>query len=155
MRLNWPTGYADMSSMDIFAARSRSKGGHVSDSGGMVVSWLVKVAVVLALIMVVLYDAVAVTYNNVATSEDARVVARAASDARLLKRSTKKQAIAAAQERAKAAGVTLNPEDIVFESDGSIRVTVSRSVDTLAVERIGPLEGLATAVEVYQTPPAP
>lgn len=152
MRLNCPANCTDTSSVDTFSAQASSEGRDSSDSGGIVISWLIKVAATLALILVVLYDGISITYNNVATGEDARSVARAASDARLIGRATKRQAIAAAKEKAHATGVTLNPSDIVFESDGSIQVTVSRSVDTLAVKRIGPLEQFATAVEVYKTP---
>lgn len=155
MRLNRSAEFADTSPMSVSNHPAGWQGFGASESGGIVISWLVKVAVILALVVVVFYDAVAITYNNVATSEDARTVARAASNARLLSRSTKQEAIAAAEERAQAAGVTLDPKDVVFGTDGSIEVTVYRTVDTLVAHLIGPLEEWSRAVEVYQTPPAP
>jgi hypothetical protein len=121
------------------------------DAGSIVLGWLVKVALVLAVIFVVGYDVIAITYNKVATSESARSVARAAYDARVLTRSTQATATKVAQEQARVKGVTLTRSDVVFGPDDSIKVTVSRSVDTLLIKRIGPLADYAIAVESYQT----
>jgi hypothetical protein len=155
MSLKQPSDNADAASVGISADRAYSDGTRSSESGGIVLGWLWKVVAALVIVVVVGYDSVAIAYNSVATSDAARSVARAASDARLIDRSTKAQAIAAAEETAHAKGVILDPKDVVFGSNGSIQVTVSRSVDTLVAHWFGPLEEWATAVEVYNTKPVP
>lgn len=125
------------------------------ESGGIVLGWLLKLALVLVVIVVVGYDLVAITYNKVATAEDAKSIARAAYDAKVLSRSTSAEATKSAQEQARARGITLDKSDVVYASDGSIEVTVTRSVDTLVAHRIGPISDYSTVVEVYTTSNGP
>lgn len=149
--------------MDSFTSRAERQGMKArrprlarigyQESGAIIAGWLVKLTIALVVIFVVGYDAIAITYNNVSTAEDARLVAREAADAKFLKRSTNAQAVAAAEARADAAGVELNPEDVVFYPDGSVEVTVSSSIDTILVQHIGPIAEWDTAVETYTSPP--
>ena len=125
------------------------------DAGGIVLGWLLKLGLILAVIVIVGYDLVAITYNKVATAEDAKSIARAAYDAKVLSRSTSAEATKSAQEQARAKGITLEKSDVVYAADGSIEVTVSRTVDTLVAHRIGPISDYSTAVEVYATSNGP
>ena len=124
-----------------------------ADGGAIVAGWLIKLTVALVVVFVVAFDAIAITYNNVSTSDAARSVARAAADAKYLKKSTNAEAVGAAEQRADSVGVTLDPENLIFQPDGSVEVTVSSSVDTIVAKYIPPLEELTTAVETYISPP--
>ena len=126
-----------------------------SDRGGIVVSWLVKVILVLAVVGVVLFDVFAIAYARVTAADDARSIARAASDALILQRAEPAEAIAIAEERAIAHGVTLHKKDLVIAKDGTVTVHVHRDAPTLVTQRLGPLGDYTRIDETYVTPAIP
>lgn len=123
-----------------------------NDSGGIVVGWLVKVVLVLAVLGIVSYDVVAIAYSRVTAADDARSIARAASEAMIVDRVTPTDALNLAEERAESRGVVVGKGDIVVAKDGSVTVHVHREVPTLVTQRIGPLAKFTVVDETYRSP---
>lgn len=123
------------------------------DDGGIVVGWLLKLTLVLLIVGVLLYDGVSIAFTKVTTSDDARYIALGASEAIVLQRADDERAIQAATDRADSRGVTLGEKDIVIQDDGSVRVRVRRTANTLVAYRIGPLDSFIRTDETYTTPP--
>ncbi len=124
----------------------------LDDRGGIVVGWLLKLVVVLALIGILAYDLVSVAYTKVMTSDDARYIALGASEAIILQRADADEAIAVAADRAESRGVVLADDDIVVAKNGSVTVHVERTPHTLVTHYVGPLEPVIHAEETYVTP---
>ena len=123
------------------------------DSGAIVMGWLLRLTLVFILIGLVLYDAVAIAYGKVAAADDARIVARAATDAMVLKRASPKDAVKLAENRAEARGIELEPDSIAVSKDGSVTVVVNREINTLVTYRVGPIAHWAQADETYVSAP--
>jgi hypothetical protein len=108
---------------------------HDAERGGIVVGWLVKIVVSIAIIGFFLFEAGAIIVAHVnadtaatdAASEAAFAVARGASD---------EEAKAAAVEEARKAGVTVVA--FAVATDGrSVTLTIEKRAPTLLVQRIG------------------
>lgn len=123
-----------------------------NDDGGIVVGWLLKLFLVFALVGIVLYDTVAITYGKVAAADDARTIARSASDAMVVRNADDDKAIKVARNRAASQGITLEDDAITVAKDGSVTVHIQRDISTIAVYRIGPIADLSVADESYTTP---
>lgn len=123
------------------------------DDGGIVVGWLLKLTFTLLVLGVLLYDGVSIAYTKVTTSDDARYIALGASEAIVLQRADEEQATQAAIDRADSRGVMLGEKDIVIDDDGSVRVRVRRTANTLVAYRIGALDRFTRTDETYTTPP--
>lgn len=123
------------------------------DEGGIVTGWLLKLTFALLVLGVLAYDGISVAYTKVATSDDARYIAQGASEAIVLQRADDDTAILAAEDRAQSRGVTLGKKDVVIGDDGSVRVHVSRTANTLVAYRIGALDRFTRTDETYTTPP--
>ena len=124
-----------------------------NDDGAIVMGWLLRLTLVFLVIGLVLYDAVAIAYGKVAAADDARIVARAATDALVLKNASHKDAIALAENRAESRGIALDPESITISKDGSVTVVVNREIDTLVTYRVGPIAHWAQADEIHTSAP--
>ena len=122
------------------------------DRGGIVVGWLLKIVLVIAVVGLVAYDLVAIAYAKVTTSDDARYIALGASEAIVLQHADDAEAIAMARSRAESRGVVLGKKDVVITPDRVVTVHVHRTADTLFVSRIGPLQRYGTVDETYSTP---
>lgn len=123
------------------------------DNGAIVMGWLLRLTLVFVLIGLVLYDAVAIAYGKVAAADDARIVARAATDAMVLKRASPKDAVKLAENRAESRGIELEPDSIAVSKDGSVTVVVNREINTLVTYRVGPIAHWAQADETYVSTP--
>jgi len=135
------------------AAGPTGEGRRLRERGDIVLGWLVKLALILAVVGVIAYDTFAIAYNHVATSDDARSVADAASDVLILKNASKKVAIESAEERAESRGVDFSVDELIINRDGSVQVTVHRSVDTIVTKYLGPLSDYTTSTQTYTTAP--
>ncbi len=118
-----------------------------ADGGLIVVSGLMRVAVVLALFALVAFDAISVTSTamRAADAADRAAVAGAASF------HTTHDVQAAYQAAVDAVGDPLDlvpPDRFVVDPDGTVHVTVIREATTMLLHHIGPLRHLA---EVAQT----
>lgn len=123
-----------------------------SDTGGIVLGWLLKMFIVFGLVGIVLYDAIAISYGRVAAADDARTVARAASDAMVVRNADAKEAAKLALSRADSRGITMGPDAVTVAKDGSVTVVVDRDITTLVTYRIGPIAHLSHVTETYTTP---
>lgn len=131
--------------MDVSRIRAEER-------GGIVVGWLLKLVLVLAIVGILAYDVISIAYGRVLATDDARSIARAASDAMILNRADAKEAVQIGQQRADARGVELKSGGITVAKDGSVTVVVHREVPTLVTYRIGPLTKYTIIDESYSTP---
>lgn len=114
------------------------------DSGGIVVGWLARVTLVLALIGAVGFDAFAVTVAHVTVRDDAGLAARTASQ-----QWHDSQDVQAAYDAAVDSAKHRNPLDRVetptfrVDDDETVHLVVTRTAPTLLVARIGPIASWA------------
>ncbi|GEM_PF-4921872 len=126
--------------------------GFHDDAGAIVLGWLTKLILVLVVGGVVLFDVMAIAYGQVSAADDARQVARIATDAIVLKNASPDEAAKLAYTRAQTRGIDVTPEAITVERDGSVTVVIDRDIQTLVAYRIGPIEHLSRVTETYTSP---
>jgi hypothetical protein len=123
-----------------------------SDRGDIVLGWLTKLTVVLALLGLVAFDGISLALGRFRAEDRAAAAAREAVDAW---RSTKD-----VQRAYEAALAETGPEDTVaptsFSVDpaGAVTLTLQHRVATLVVEKVGPLRDLATSTVTTTARPA-
>lgn len=109
------------------------------DRGSIVVGWLTKIVVVLALLGVALFDGMSVAVAHMNGSDDANTAAGAANTAW-----EQTHSVQAAYDAA-AASIT-NPNESVLttgfsvESNGTVHLLLRRQATTLLMSKIGPLK---------------
>jgi hypothetical protein len=121
------------------AQLSPSHGDHPAgdDSGGIIVGWLSKLAVVLALCGLVLFDCISIASTAVTVSDEGAYAARQASE-----NWQQSKNIQQAYDAAVAAAKDSNPANRVatksftVDPDGTVHLTVSRTARTLFVFRL-------------------
>jgi hypothetical protein len=129
------------------------------DESGLIVSWLVRIVVVLALVGVVLFDAGAIAVNfftldgtadevALAVSSDIATGAIPVPNLECTRRSTQ-PACRAVYEVGRAEDVRIVSAS--FDQEGVFHVELKRTADTLIVGRIGPIEDWATATATART----
>jgi hypothetical protein len=107
------------------------------DHGGIVVGWLTKIAVVLGLLGLVLFDAISIASTAVTLSDQGAYAAREASE-----NWQETKSIQSAYDAAAAAAAEQNPANVVgtktftVDADGTVHLTVSRDATTLLVFRL-------------------
>jgi hypothetical protein len=124
-----------------------------ADRGGIVLGWLLKIVLVFTVVAIALYDSVAIAYGRVAAQDDARTIARAASDAIILSNADPKKARAIAYDNAETRGIELGPDAVTVTRKGVVTVTIDRDIQTLVAYRIGPLADLTHAHASFKTEP--
>lgn len=102
---------------------------------GEISNWLVQMLVVLAVVGLIVYEAVALGLAAVQVDELAREVARVARDEYRAEESLTR-ARAVAEETAGDEEATVTSFDA---AEGSLSVTIEKQANTLVVHRIGPL----------------
>lgn len=117
-----------------------------ADRGDIVVGWLTKIVVVLALLGVVAFDSVAVAVAHVSATDDANTAAMAASDAWVAQRgqhdiqavyNAAVAAVANKDETVLTKGFTVDP-------DGTVHLQLTKHATTLVLYRLGGLKKYAT-----------
>jgi hypothetical protein len=126
--------------------------GFHNDAGAIVLGWLTKLILVLVVGGVVLFDVMAIAYGQVSAADDARQVARIATDAMVLRNASPEEAAELAYSRAQSRGIEVSPEAITVERDGSVTVVIDRDIQTLVAYRIGPIEDYSRVTETYTSP---
>lgn len=106
-----------------------------SGQRGEISSWLVQMLVVLAIVGLVVYEAVALGFTAVQVDELAREVARVARDEYRSEESLAR-ARTVAEETAGDEEATVTSFDA---DEDSLSVTIEKQANTLVVHRIGPL----------------
>jgi hypothetical protein len=113
----------------------------VGDRGDIVVGWLVRVVVSVAVVGLVLFDAVSVGAAKMSVTDQAAEAARAASDSWLAHHDQQAAFDAAWQEATEAdAANTVDTHSFRVEQNGTVHLTVKRTAPTLVLRLIGPLE---------------
>jgi hypothetical protein len=113
----------------------------------VVIGWLARVAVTLAVLGVLLFDVAALLVGRVSTADSADTAAQAAADAWSSTHSYKASLLAAQT----AAGTDdLVPDSLRIAPDGSTALALHRSLSTLVIRRVPQLKGLASVTESGQ-----
>jgi hypothetical protein len=126
-----------------------------SDRGDIVMGWLTKLVVVLAVVAVIGFDGVQIGLSTVQLQDQANDAATAARDS-YAQRHDVSAALLAAQNSAKGA----NSQDVVVPGgfsvarDGSVAVTLTRRIHT-AVAHYLPVDAFKTATSGGSAPALP
>jgi hypothetical protein len=109
------------------------------DSGSIVIGWLTKLVVMVAVIGVMLFDALSVTAAHIGAKDDASQAATIAVGEWRTSHNVQ-MAYQAAVDSLTSDSEEIPARDFVVNSDGSVQLVLQRSVKTLLVHRIGPLK---------------
>jgi hypothetical protein len=111
------------------------------DRGDVVLGWLTKIAVVLGLVGLCMFDVISIASTNVQVDDDGNYAARAASENWLETKSIQKAydaaQVAATEQDTKA---TVETKGFRIDDDGRAHLRVTREATTLIVFRIGPIK---------------
>ncbi|MGZ4589257.1 MAG: hypothetical protein ACXV4A_01285 [Actinomycetes bacterium] len=109
---------------------------HGDDSGGIVLGWLTRITVILAIAGLALFDAISIGSTAVTLSDEGDYAAREASENWLATKSVQQ-----AYDAAVAAAISQNSADTVdtksfkIDPDGTVHLTIAREAPTLVVYR--------------------
>lgn len=112
------------------------------DCGGVVIGWLTKLVVGIALTAVVLFDGLSIGLAHLYSANNANAAATAASDTWLTTHDPN-QALAAAQAVASSHDETVITASFRILPDGRVDLTLQKTVRTMLVHLIPPLRHLA------------
>jgi len=113
---------------------------HAHERGDVISSWLIKVAVCLAIAGLIGFDAISVATAQLSLTDDVAGAAREAVDA-----AVETGDYHAAHPAAEAFALeqdpsnVVKPDDVLVSSDGTTTVTVHRTAPTLILFRLGPI----------------
>lgn len=108
------------------------------DAGAIVLGWLTKVVISLAVLGFLSYDGIAILTANVSAADRANTLAsEAADDVRAMRDVNK--AYAAISAQAAESGDTIEPKDFQVSSNGHVTLVVRHEASSLWMNRIGPL----------------
>lgn len=115
------------------------------DDGSIVLGWLTKLIVAIALVGVALFDSLAIGAAHLGASDDANTAAEtAAADYRT------SHNVQAAYDAAVATlpsdSESIPPKQFIVEPDGTINLVLRRTTTTLVTHRIGPLKKYSVVV---------
>jgi hypothetical protein len=114
------------------------------DGGGIVLGWLMRLTISLLLIGVLAFDVFSLAYTNLATVDDASVIAETGAQVLLEAPGDYDVAKAESVERAEDLGVRLRGRDWWVDDSGEVHVTVSRTARSLALQHVPPLRKYLT-----------
>ena len=122
------------------------------DRGDIVLGWLTKLTVVLALVGLVSFDAISLGVGRLRAEDSAAAAARAAVGAWRDTRDVQRAYEAAlAQTRPEE---SIAPTSFSVAPDGAVTLTLQHTVTTLVVEKVGPLRSWATSSATTTARPA-
>lgn len=124
------------------------------DRGDIVLGWLTKTVVTLAIFGVMVFDALAIFAGRMSTSDAANEAAMAASDA-WHSRPDIQSAYDAAESVAVAHNGTIPTATFRIDDKGAVHLQLRRQLTTLVAHRIGPLEKYTWAIESGEADPSP
>lgn len=126
------------------------------DTGDVIVSWLVRLVVVLATVGVLIFDALSVGSSRLSIEDHAATAARAAADSWAATHN-KQTAFTSAWESATQAdaGNQADPKSFLIDPDGQAHVSLSREAPTLVVHLVGPLRHWALVRSSAVSKPSP
>ncbi|WP_426564221.1 hypothetical protein ACPPVT_22320 [Angustibacter sp. McL0619] len=117
---------------------------HVRDQGGIVVGWLSKLAIGLAIIGVLLFDVISVVTAKMSVEDQGATAALNASDIWARTHDDKK-ALETAQQTVSAANPTnvLDVSTFHIDPDGTVHLRISRQAPTLVAHYVGRLREIS------------
>ena len=116
------------------------RGVHADERGGIITGWLIQLIVIMAIVGLVAYEAIAIAVTTVNLDDSAREVAQAAQEA-YRSQDNLDEASTAAGQAAERQGVGL----VSVQVDGDfLDVEVTDQAPTIVTQRIGPLEHFTT-----------
>lgn len=115
------------------------------DAGGIVIGWLVKLAVITVLVAIVAFDTISVGISRLNGTDDANAAALAAAQA-WQQTHDLQAAVDAAEEAVPDLHETLVPRSLSIDADGTVHLELRRQAHTLVMYRIGPLRPYTFAV---------
>lgn len=113
------------------------------DSGSIVIGWLTRLIVVVAIVGVVLFDVVSITAAHIGAEDDASQAATAAS-ADYRANHNVQSAYNAAVESLPSSSETVLTRGFVIDPDGTVHLRLRRTVKTVVCSHIGPLKHFDT-----------
>ena len=112
------------------------------DRGDIVLGWLTKLAVVLAVLGVLGFDAISLASTRFSAEDHAQTAARAAG-AVYRTPADLQPAYDAAAAAVVEYGDVVDPASFAIAPDGAVTLTLQRTAPTMVLEKIGPLRGWA------------
>lgn len=125
------------------------------DSGSIVLGWLTKMVVTLAVLGVLAFDGIALVKANFSAADDAGTVASVAADTYKTTHDVQQAYNAAVLEAAKTNDTVDAKTFTVVQADGHVTLTVHKLATTLWMHRIGPLKKYLDVSATGEGSPAP
>ena len=123
------------------------------DNGSIVIGWLTKLMVAIAIVGLALFDSLSIGAAKLGASDDANTAAEAAS-AEYRNTHDVQSAYQAALDTLPSDSETIPPRLFVVEPDSTVQLVLRRTTTTLVAHRIGPLKRFdVITVHAVGTPP--
>lgn len=123
------------------------------DTGSVVLGWLTKLAVAIAIVGVALFDSLSIAAAHLGATDDAGTAGEAASAAYRTSHNVD-DAYKAALDTLPSDSESLPPKQFFVQPDGTVTLVLRRTTTTLLAYRIGPLKKY-TVVTVHDTATPP
>jgi hypothetical protein len=114
-----------------------------SERGDVVLGWLTRVVVVLALVTLAIFDTIAIASARFSVTDDANSAAEAANYAWNQNNHNVQEAYNAAASYADQHKESIAPKSFTIAPSGEVHLVLHRQATTLVVGHIGPLKKLA------------
>jgi hypothetical protein len=114
-----------------------------SDRGDIVLGWLVKITVVLAVLGVIAFDGISIGTTKMSVEDQGDTAARAASETWLRTHDARESLASATQTATEANPLNVVvPESFRVDADGTAHFTMEREASTIVAQHIGPLHSI-------------
>ncbi len=125
-----------------------------SDRGDIVLGWLTKLTVTLALFGLLGFDAISLGVGRMQAEDRAVTAGRAAVQAYGESKDVQKAYEAALATLEEPAADTIPPESFTVAEDGSVTLTLEHTASTLVVDKVEPIRDWATSSATTTLRPA-
>jgi hypothetical protein len=125
---------------------------HAHDRGSIVIGWLTKLAVAIAIVGVALFDSISIGAARLGAKDDANNAASAASQSYWSSHNVD-TAYQAALDSLPSGSETIPAKTFLIHSDGSVSLILHRNVKTLVARDVGFLKKYTNIVENGAAPP--
>jgi hypothetical protein len=123
------------------------------DEGAIVVNWLTKLVLTLALLGFLAYDGISILATSISASDRANTLAsQAADDVKNLK--SVQAAYVVIEKQAQSSGDTIRPEDFQVASDGNVTLVLRHTAHSLWMTKFSALKKWTLVKETGEGAPA-
>ncbi|MGH8889045.1 MAG: hypothetical protein ACRDV3_04700 [Acidothermaceae bacterium] len=140
-KLKWP----ELSRLPELRWLRRAAEGAPRDSGDIILGWLTRIVVGIAIAGIVAFDGLSIGVAHVSAADDANTAARSASHA-WLDQHTLNAAVQAAQATASEHDEIVVTDSVHVQTDGTVDLKIERAATTLVVRHIHALHSWLTIV---------